>query len=229
MHGRLRFWKGRPAGLDWTPAVEIAANTGYPARVRPEHLLSPPVSAAMLDLTVDHPLPLRASGTVQASRAGVLHGIAGWFVARLSPHVTMTNSPLSAERIYRRPVFFPIETAVPIEAGATIEVSMRILPADTMYAWEVRVTPITGPPVTFRHTTLRGMLLAREDLAHTDPAHRPVLTRPGVARLTVLRLCDGDHALADIERAVYEEHADLFSSPEEAAMFVAEVVTRYGR
>jgi len=229
LHGRLRFWKGRPADFDCTPAFDVAANTGYSVRLRPEHLLSAPVSAATLDLTVEHPLPLRVSGALRASRDGVLHGIAGWFVARLSPLVSMTNSPLSVERIYRRQVFFPIEAAVPIEAGATIDVSMRILPADTMYAWEVRVGPLAGPPVTFRHTTLRGMLLAREDLARTNPAHRPALTRPGVARLTVLRLCDGDHALADIERAVYEEYGDLFASPAEAAMFVAEVVTRYSR
>jgi protein arginine N-methyltransferase 1 len=229
LSGRLRFWKKRPADFDCTPAVEIAANTGYPARLQPEHLLSAPVSAATLDLTIEQSLPLQLTGALRASRDGVLHGIGGWFVARLSPHVTMTNSPLSAERIYRRQVFFPIAEPVPIQAGSAIDVSMRILPADTMYAWEVRVEPRSGPPLTFRHTTLRGMLLAREDLAPTNPAHRPRLTSPGVARLKVLRLCDGDHALSDIERAVYEKHADLFASPEEAALFVAEVVTRYGR
>ena len=81
--------------------------------------------------------------------------------------------------------------------------------------------------MTFRHTTLRGMLLAREDLARTNPAHRPVLTRSGAARLTVLRLCDGERTLAEIERALYDEYRDLFASPVEAAVFVAEVVTRY--
>jgi protein arginine N-methyltransferase 1 len=226
---RLRFWQERPAGFDCTPAVVIAANTGYSVRLRPEALLAAPVSAATLDLTLDHALPLHLSGALRASRAGVLHGIAGWFVAHLSPRVTMTNSPLSAERIFRRQVFFPIREPVAIAAGATIDVSMRILPSDTMYAWEVRVDPLSGPPVTFRHTTLRGMLLAREDLARTNPAHRPTLTPRGVARLTVLRLCDGGHTLADIERAVYEEHAELFSSPDVAATFVAEVVTRYSR
>ena len=229
LNGRLRFWKGRPADFDCSAAVEIAANTGYPARLRPEHLLAAPVQAATLDLSVETPLPLQLSATLRATRDGVLHGIAGWFVARLSPHVTMTNSPLSPERIYRRQVFFPIADPVPIQTGSTIEVAMRILPADTMYAWDVRVEPLSGPPAAFRHTTLRGMLLAREDLVHTNPADRPRLTPPGVARLTVLRLCDGDHALSDIERAVYEGHTDLFASPEEAAMFVAEVVTRYGR
>ncbi len=229
LHGRLRFWKGHPADFDCTPAFEVAANTGYSARLRPEHVLSAPVTATTLDLMVDHTLPLNFSASLRASRAGVLHGIAGWFEARLSPSVTMTNSPLSAERMFRRPVFFPIADAVPIDAGAAINVTMRILPADTMYAWDVRVEPSSGPPVTFRHSTLRGMLLAREDLARTNPAHRPVLTRSGVARLTVLRLCDGDRTLAEIEGAVYDEYRDLFASPVEAAVFVAEVVTRYSR
>jgi len=229
LHGRVRFWKGRPADFDCAPAADVAANTGYPARFRPEHLLSAPVSAATIDLVTDPPVPLQLSGAMRASRAGVLHGIAGWFVARLSPHVTMTNSPLSAECIFRRQVFFPISEAVPIEAGATVDVSMRILPADTMYAWDVRVVPLTSPPVTFHHTTLRGMLLVREDLARTNPAHRPTLTRRGVARLSVLQLCDGAHTLTDIERAVYDAYRELFDSPADAAIFVAEVVTRYGR
>jgi precorrin-6B methylase 2 len=226
---RVGFWKGRPADLDVAPAVDVAANTGYPARLRPEHLLSAPVSTATLDLTGDPPLPLQLTGALRASRDGVLHGIAGWFVARLSPGVTMTNSPLSAERIFRRQVFFPIGEPVPIDAGTAVDVTMRILPADTMYAWDVRVVPPVGAPVAFHHTTLRGMLLGREDLVLTNPAHRPALTRPGVARLTVLQLCDGEHALADIERAVYDEYRDLFESPAEAALFVAEVVTRYSR
>ena len=229
LHGRLRFWKTRPADFDFSAALDVAANTGYPARLRPEHLLSTPVTAATLDLMVEPSLPLHLSGTLRASRAGVLHGIGGWFVAQLSPGVTMTNSPLSTERINRRPIFFPIENGVALEAGATVDVSMRILPADTMYAWEVRIARPSGPPLTFRHTTLRGMLLAREDLELTNPVHRPVLTPHGVARLTVLRLCDSRNTLAEIERLVFEEHRDLFASPAEAAMFVAEVVTRYGR
>jgi protein arginine N-methyltransferase 1 len=229
LHDRLQFWKSRPANLDVSPAFEIAANTGYPARIRREHLLSPATIAATLDLMVEQPQPLHVAGRLQASRSGVLHGVCGWFTAELSPSVTMTNSPLSEERIFRRPVYFPIQDAVPIEAGTDVDVAMRILPADTMYAWEVRMASPGRPPATFRHTTLRGMLLAREDLERTNPSHRPVLTPRGVARLAVLRLCDGQHTLADIERAVFDEHRNLFASPSEAALFVAEVVTRYGR
>jgi hypothetical protein len=229
LHERVTFWATRPAGFDFTPALEIAANTGYPARVRAEHLLSTPVVAASLDLMVAPTLPIKISTTAVVARDGVLHGVVGWFVAHLSADVTMTNSPLSADRIRRRPIFFPIAEGIPAQAGTTVDISMRILPADSMYAWDVRVCTPGDRRKAFRHTTLRGMLLTREDLERTDPSYRPALTSPGLARLTVLRLCDGTHALAEIEQQVFESHRELFATPAEAAIFVAEVVTRYSR
>jgi hypothetical protein len=106
---------------------------------------------------------------------------------------------------------------------------MRILPSDLLYSWDVEVRGPAGAARRFQHSTLRGMLLAREDLARTRPSHRPVLTAAGEARLTVLRLCDGKRTLTDIERLVYEQHPSLFRHASDAAMFVAEVVTRYSR
>jgi hypothetical protein len=229
LHRRLRFWRDRPAGFDFAPAAAIAANTGYPFRLKADHLLAAPVTVATIDLTRDVELPLHLAATgdvLRASRDGVVHGIAGWFVARLSPRVTMTNSPLAEDRIFRRPVVFPIEEAVPVSAGTPIDVAMTVLPSEMLYSWNVRIG--SSPNIRcFRHTTLRGMLLAREDLTRTNPAYTPKLTAPGEARLTVLRLVDGRRTLAEIEREVFAQHADLFASPGEAAMFVAEVVTRY--
>jgi hypothetical protein len=48
-----------------------------------------------------------------------------------------------------------------------------------------------------------------------------------VARQTVLQLCDGRHALAEIEGEVLRRHAPLFASVADAQAFVAEVVLRY--
>jgi hypothetical protein len=44
----------------------------------------------------------------------------------------------------------------------------------------------------------------------------------------VLALCDG-RALADIERAMLARHPELFTSLDQASIFVAEVVTRYAK
>ncbi len=173
------------------------------------------------------PLHVGATGDVlRTARDGVLHGIAGWFVARLSPNVSMTNSPLAADRIFRRPIVFPIEEAVAVGSSTPIAVSMTLLPSETLYSWDVQVG--VAPHVRrFRHTTLRGMLITREDLTRTNPAYTPKLTAAGDARLTVLQLVDGRRTLAEIERDVFARHPDLFTSPGQAAMFVAEVVTRY--
>ena len=71
------------------------------------------------------------------------------------------------------------------------------------------------------------MLLPREELARTSLAFVPKRSPRADARLSVLELCDGIRPLGEIEREVYRRHQDLFRSPDDAAIFVAEVVTRY--
>jgi hypothetical protein len=71
------------------------------------------------------------------------------------------------------------------------------------------------------------MLLCKEDLERTDLQFVPRLSPWGEARRSVLELCDGRRALAEIEREVQHRHAALFQSLAEAAAFVTEVVTRY--
>jgi hypothetical protein len=71
------------------------------------------------------------------------------------------------------------------------------------------------------------MLLNQEDFERTRPDFRPKLTRRGEGRRTVVNLCDGLRALAEVEEEVWRRHPELFRNREEAAAFVAEVVTRY--
>ena len=227
LHRRVTFWRHRPAGFDFSPAATIAANTGYPARFRPEQLLASPNQAGLVDLAADVPLPIRCVATFSTTRDGVLHGVGGWFEAQLSPSVTLTNSPLSDDRIYRRQIFFPLAEGVPIVVGDSITVAIRMLPSQLIYVWEVGVRPSTGPARRFRHSTLEGMLLAPEDLRCTDPNRRPRLTPRGVARSTVLSLCDGHRTVREIEDGVLERHPELCATRDDAATFVAEVLTRY--
>ncbi len=56
-----------------------------------------------------------------------------------------------------------------------------------------------------------------------------VVTPWGDARLSVLTLCDGQRPLAEVEQEVFRRHPKLFRSSQEAATFVAEVVTRYSQ
>ena len=42
MWGQVEFWNQSPAGFNFSPARTLAANTGYPTKLRPEELLGEP-------------------------------------------------------------------------------------------------------------------------------------------------------------------------------------------
>jgi Ribosomal protein L11 methyltransferase (PrmA) len=235
LFGQVEFWGRTPVGYDFRPALPIAANTGYPARFDPAHLLGAPVRAISLSLSTASPAAaLSAEVVLVAARPGTLHGIGGWFEAQLSPGATLTNSPLAARPIFRKQVFFPIARPVPLEEGDQIGVRLRILPAGGIVSWAVDVRDGPdgdGPAPTskgrFAHSTFQGMLLCKEDLERTDLQFVPRLSPWGEARRSVLELCDGRRVLGEIEREVQYRHPTLFLSLADAAAFVTEVVTRY--
>jgi protein arginine N-methyltransferase 1 len=227
MARRVAFWSTSPGGFDFGPARRIADNTAYPVRFRPEQVLGAPLRVHTTDLATCGLDPIHIEARLACARAGVVRGLAAWFEAQLSPSVRMTNSPLAPDRIQRRQVYFPIPEGVAVEPGDGVDVRMTLLPEDGFLTWEVTVAPAAGGARTFRHSTLNGMLLDVVDLRRTRPDYRPALTPRGVARLSVLTLCDGQRSLREIETGVYERHRDLFGSPDDAAEFVAEVVTRY--
>jgi protein arginine N-methyltransferase 1 len=220
----IEFWGQRPSGFDFTPARQIAANTGFPVFLAPGCLLSDPLVGLSIAAADAEHAPVVFEVTARAARRGELHGIGGWFDAELAPGVRMTNSPLSPDRITRRNVFFPIDTPVMVAEGDPVRVRMHIRPADVLVTWHVDVR---GGERTFRHSTMLGKLLWQDDLRRTHPGFVPHLTPWGAARQAVLELCTGQRALRDIETAFYDRHRDLFRSFGDAQRFVAEVVTRY--
>ena len=227
MARRVAFWSASPAGFDFTPARRIADNTGYPVRLRPSQILGVPQRAHTIDLATCRLDLIQAQARLRCERGGVMHGVGGWFEAQLSPSVRMTNSPLAPDRIARRQVYFPIPEPLSVQPGDSVDVRMKLLPDDGLIAWDVTFAQANGLSRTFRHSTMQGMLIDPAELRRTSPDYRPALIPRGVARLSVLSLCDGRRSLREIEREVYERHRDVFESSDEAAEFVAEVVTRY--
>ena len=225
---QVQFWGRRPAGFDFSPARQWAANTGYPTLLASDALLGPPRNVYVVDMITAVPQPFVVSGELAVGRAGTLPGIGGWFSAQLSSNVTLTNGPTAAKRLTRRNVFFPIDRAVAVEPGDIVAVDMHIVPP-TAISWTVEARRGAQSLGRFRHSTLNGMLLSRDELRRMKPDFVPVLTDRGKARQSVLELCDGKRCLADVEREVFARHAGLFSSVADAGAFVTEVVTRYTR
>ncbi len=234
----INTWNASCAGFDFRPARTIASNTSYPFKFRSEHLLGLPETAATLELLETSIGAFQLQASSRASRSGVLHGIGGWFSAQLSPNVTISNSPLIAHPIDRMNLFFPIDSPVRLLKGDRVQISMHVMPADLVITWKVEVWSdaeehTAESPVeckgSFLHSSWKGMLNSKEDLQKTSPGFVPSLTPRGEARLTVLELCDGRRTISEIEKELYRRFANVFESPDEASVFVAEVVTRYSR
>lgn len=229
LFGQVDFWNTSPAGFDFRPTRPLAANTGYQVNLSTSSVCGDAVAIANVDLNHATTEPFHGEATAVIRRAGTMHGLGGWFSAELAEGIAMTNSPLAPDKIQRRQVYFPIDRAVPVTEGDIVRIRMMIRPTDSLVNWNVDVlNGRTGVKIdSFRHSTWKGMLIPVEDLRHTQPGYKPKLTPRGEGRRTVVSLCDGIRTVAQIEDEVFRLHPGLFRNREEAAVFVAEVVTRY--
>jgi hypothetical protein len=226
---QVDFWNTSPAGFDFRSTRVLAANTGYQVDFSPANVCGDAVAIANIDLNHATTAPFRGDVTATIRRSGAMHGLGGWFTAELAPEISMTNSPLVPEHIQRRQIYFPIDCAIQVTEGDSVKIRMAIRPTDSVVNWSVDVLDgATGAKKgSFRHSTWKGMLLSSEDLHRTQPGFRPKLTPRGEGRRAVVNLCDGVRTLTEIEDEVFRLYPHLFRTREEAAVFVAEVVTRY--
>ncbi|MGE3277964.1 MAG: 50S ribosomal protein L11 methyltransferase [Vicinamibacterales bacterium] len=224
----VEFWNEPIAGLDWSAVRPLAACTGYPRRLTDQSLLADGRPVFRIDLATASGERLEGEASSEVTRSGTMEAVAAWFVAELAPGIRMTNAPGDAHRIDRRLAVLPIDRPVPVRAGDRVGITLRARPTETVLDWQVVVRGADGAErARFRHSTFGGMLIAAEDLARTSPDRVPALSAVGRARRSVLDLCDGQRSVAAIEREVRARHPELFPSDAAAAMFVAEVLTRY--
>jgi 16S rRNA G966 N2-methylase RsmD len=227
LHDQVEYWQQRPAGFDYSPARDWALHTGYPFMLEAGMLLGAAAIGHSLEMASVSAAPFAFATRLPVERPGVLHGIGGWFCALLSPSVTLSNAPTAPARLKRRNAFLPIDRPIAVVPGDEVRLNLHVIPPDTV-TWTVEVWRGAERLGRSRQSTANGMLIARDELRRMDPRFVPTLTERGKARQSVLAFCDG-RPLADIERAVFERHHGLFTSLDQASVFVAEVVTRYAK
>jgi hypothetical protein len=136
---RVAFWREhQAAGHDLTSVHVIAVNTAHQFRFRSDHLLAAPATAASVDL-YQPPATLAWQVETATRRRGTMHGIGGWFSARMSESVRMSNSPVAPNRIQRRNTFFPIDPPIDVAEGDHIRISMGVRLPDLQVSWRVEV------------------------------------------------------------------------------------------
>ena len=215
---RITFWTREISGFDLSSIHRCAMNNRYPNRFERSALLSEPAMLARIELK-DFETPLIAGDVkVAVARAGVLHGLCGWFVADLAKGITLSNTPGDTTTRYSQ-AFFPIERAIAVKEGDTV--SMGIHSYDNLGCkWQVEVSAGSQVLAKSRHSTSFGFPLSDERLRALLPSYRPQLTRRGEAQRLLLTLCDGQQSLETLTAIFLERYAVLFRSPDDTVGFI---------
>jgi hypothetical protein len=221
---RINVWTHEISGLDLSSLHSCATNTRYPNRFERSALLSDPAMLARIELRdVETPV-LAGEVNVTVRRAGVLHGLCGWFAADLAEGITLHNAPGDTTSGYAQ-TFFPIEQPTAVKEGD--EVTMSIHSYDNLGSkWQVEVNVRSQTVAKFQHSTLLGFPLSEERLRTLLPTHKPLRSRRGDAERFLLELCDGRHPLETLTNLLVERYPDMFRSPDEAVGFVREIISR---
>jgi protein arginine N-methyltransferase 1 len=220
-------WLRRRQGLDTSVVRHLAVNNRHPVRVTPRVFLAAPAPVARIDLQQVDSLMLQGEVRLTAQRAGILHGLCGWFLATLADDIELGNRPGASTTNYAQ-AFFPLARPVPIEAGHRLKAS--ITSHDSIHwRWQVEVeerTPAGRATVRFDHSTFFGTPISAQLRRRTAQDQTPKLTRRGEAEHFLLGLADGATPIAELRRRLLKRYPDVVRSEEDASAFVTDVLSR---
>ncbi len=222
-------WDTRPAGFDLSPMAEHAANTEFRVELEPPAFLAKPALFAKVAADCDD--PIRGTVELRVERGGELHGIAGMFIAQLSPSVTLTNCPLWPSFFRRWQTFYPLRRAVTVAPGDVVVAKFDVRPRSYLTTWTVTVhRAVSGAgPVAQRSSTVLGRLLTPDDLAVERGAAVPHHSPAVAADRYALELVDGSRSLGEIIQLVWDRHRDVFRTREDAKRRVSGLLARHIR
>ena len=208
------------------PLRNEAVNAKYAITLRPAEILATPVELGQIDFMTEASSYFSYRATTTVTRAGEMHGLAGWFDCTLCAGVTMTNNPLAPQQIDRNQALFPIEKPLAVTPGDTISFSMAMRPDDGSFAWTVHHEP-SG--TRFRQATLHSTTIGKDDLRMADQSRVPELSEQAKAGQIVMSYCDGRRSVAEIRAAVLKDHPDLMPSKQATEEFITDWLASWTR
>lgn len=145
---RIGFWTEPRYGIDFSPLAMFASNTVLTVNFPPSALLGEPERLATIDLASFDDTTVSGECTFRCSRAGVVHGFAGWFSATLAAGIELTNAP--PNRTGWDQAFLALETPLPVSEGDTIRFHLETVNG-AVWRWRGEVE--SDPRVAFDQTT----------------------------------------------------------------------------
>jgi protein arginine N-methyltransferase 1 len=156
-------WARDVRGFDLSAIRPFAANNKHPFNLDAEALLAEPAALGALDLGSLPEPSFAGRARVTATRAGTAHGLAGFFAARLSEGITLSNDPRQATVGYVR-ALLPLTEPLALAAGDELAIEVSTYDGRE-WSWQVERTPAGGGSAERRHQATRhGFPRTREEL-----------------------------------------------------------------
>ena len=221
-------WKGNTCGFDWTLAREKLLNT-WIADVRPIRKLAPPQACFEVDYNNLAGSNFSAEPRFRVAAEGTLHGLVLWFETRLAGGIGFSAGPDSPETIYKRG-FFPLENAVRVAPGDSIEVrlSAHLVEDEYVWRWQTRVVSPSGAEMSVGdQSTYLAELIPIEALRRKRSDHVPQLTADGEAARLALSIMDGHAPIEEIAGRLQRSFPNRFPADRAAFEFVVGLAGRF--
>jgi hypothetical protein len=223
----------RRLGIDFSPLGELTVNNLYTCNLKAENLLGKPaklltcqfLSLRREDLTLDKTIRL------DVNRGGAIHGLAGWFDARLSRTIRVSNGPDQPPSAWGQ-TFIPFRIPAKVVRGDRLEVRIRSSRwgQDSIWGWDVRIFAGSGnrrarkPKAEFHQSTFQGFPFSKERFEKRNPEFVPRLTPEGEAARFLLERVDGHRSLQKLGEELCKSFPGLCKDSEQGFRKVLDIV-----
>jgi len=215
-------WADPVFTLDYSPAREVAANNLYWAELSRASLLADPASGGVVELDSATLRRLESTASFEIKRAGTIHGLGGWFRARLSRSVSIDTTPPNQSPSWSHGLF-PLAEPITVATGDRIDVAVDMRDDGAEWSWTMTAPTPSSPSIT--HHAERGSLRAEAGLWPLD--YRPRRTDAAALDALTLSLIDGEATLGEIATAVRTTHPTQLPTSAHAVAYVEEIVRDY--
>jgi len=124
IYDKIDFWRRFP-GVDFSPAFEIFSRKIMVESIRSGQLLAKPLRLQTVNLNTWKGASYMSRGYFPIRRAGVIHGMAGWFATTLCKDVEINTAPDQPVTHWKQ-AFFPFRDPIRVVQGDVLDWSVEI-------------------------------------------------------------------------------------------------------
>jgi predicted nicotinamide N-methyase len=121
----INLWNNSAYGFDFSAMKKLSQKRVYIQTFKQKQILSTVGKIINYDLKEKTPYSLKGLQKIRTKKAGIAHGLAGWFSAELADGININTSPLLAPTHWEQ-CFFPFEKPIKIKKNDNLKITMEI-------------------------------------------------------------------------------------------------------